>query len=439
MFGAEEFCFSTVCFLKNSICRMNDLNTSESKEPVSLNKLALDILERESEPFINKIKCGYDFSKSTEQMYGAESDVGSTDSRYANIRQTLDYSYHSHYSQERMRLQDAIVDYFLTATLRAMDREDVVFCRGPFAKPWIVFTAGAMGAGKSHMLKWLDQQNYFPYRRFVRVDPDEIRQLLPELRFYRENEMSTAGTKTHKEAGFIVEILTMASLLDGRNVVVDGSLQDKDWYAFYFRKLKEVSPQHQIAIIHVTAPWEQVNARAARRASKTGRVIPLDTLLRTFQQVPDSVRALSALADVDYTVEINNSEEQGEPTLITQGESWANFRLRWRTFCSEGKDAEEYMEMIDSGDHISTAKLHCDHSTKTSFTYQAEQDLLSMEECNKDFCRVPRLPSVTHCILKTEGEAVIVVKRRSSEPQEPYFIPSFNQSHSYCLVGDHDV
>ena len=37
-----------------------------------------------------------------------------------------------------------------------------------------------MGAGKSRVLAWLCHHGYFPLESFVRVDPDNIRILLPE-------------------------------------------------------------------------------------------------------------------------------------------------------------------------------------------------------------------------------------------------------------------
>ena len=39
----------------------------------------------------------------------------------------------------------------------------------------MVFTAGAMGSGKSWTMHWLQERGYFPLESFVVVDPDAIR------------------------------------------------------------------------------------------------------------------------------------------------------------------------------------------------------------------------------------------------------------------------
>jgi hypothetical protein len=63
---------------------------------------------------------------------------------FAHIRETLDYEYHSNYTFERQMLQDAIIKEFLTSAV--LQDKDGEICTTP-TEPWIVFTAGAMGAG----------------------------------------------------------------------------------------------------------------------------------------------------------------------------------------------------------------------------------------------------------------------------------------------------
>mmetsp|Transcript_27440 Transcript_27440/g.35969 ORF Transcript_27440/g.35969 Transcript_27440/m.35969 type:complete len:450 (-) Transcript_27440:219-1568(-) len=288
----------------------------------------------------------YDFNITTEEAYAikGEEKPSFEGERYGSLRAPLDYQYHRHYRAKRQHLQNSIVDYFMTE----INREGVRYCRGPMAQPWIIFTAGVMGVGKSHTIKYLDQQGYFPYSCFVKVDPDEIRQLLPELAGYAEHDMASAGTKTHKEAGFIVEILTLAALRDGRNVLVDGSLRDSEWHTLYFKKLKEEYPEYKIGIIHITAPEEQIFQRAAKRAETTGRVVPENLLKETLEQVPASVDILSQLPEVNYTIRISNNDNE-EPAVCTPGESWLHFKTLWETTCAQDVDAEQYKGLFGFG------------------------------------------------------------------------------------------
>jgi hypothetical protein len=63
--------------------------------------------------------------------------------KYSHIRKTLDYTYHSSYTFERQKLQDAII----TDMLHEAFILDVDGNVGSVPEqPWIVFTAGAMGA-----------------------------------------------------------------------------------------------------------------------------------------------------------------------------------------------------------------------------------------------------------------------------------------------------
>ena len=92
--------------------------------------------------------------------------------KYSHIRKTLDYTYHCNYTFERQKLQDAIITDILHEAF-VMDPDGNVGTVP--TEPWIVFTAGAMGAGKSHTMNILVKKHRFPLHAFVMVDPDEIR------------------------------------------------------------------------------------------------------------------------------------------------------------------------------------------------------------------------------------------------------------------------
>lgn len=65
-----------------------------------------------------------------------------------------------------------------------------------------------------------------------------------------------------QKAGFISEILTLAALQGGKNVLQDGSLRDSEWYKTYFHRLRKEFPDVRQSIIHVTAPPDAVFQRA---------------------------------------------------------------------------------------------------------------------------------------------------------------------------------
>jgi len=197
------------------------------------------------------------FNLSTEDVYQqASAQQMIFHGKYKQIRSQLDYSFHKSYSRKRVFFQDQVIDSMLD------ENEFVLFQSAQnctrVSRPWLIFTAGAMGAGKSHTIKILHQKGRFPLQSFTTVDPDRIRHRLPEFESYVEHNPEHAGELTRKESGLIAEVLTEAALERGHNVLVDGSLRDADWYQNYIQSLRHNHPQLRLAILHVTAPRESV-------------------------------------------------------------------------------------------------------------------------------------------------------------------------------------
>jgi len=271
---------------------------------------------------------------SSEQNYQASSSAEEKSDLlfhglFASIRETLDYSFHQHYTKQRQMLQDNIIRHLLNAPI--INDKDGNVCTTP-TKPWIVFTAGVMGAGKSYTMKKLVSKGRFPMMAFVAVDPDEIRRYLPEYSIYIEENPEMAGELTNKESGLIAEILTLAALRSGKNVLVDGSLRDFRWYQRYFQRLRDDFPILRQAIIHVSAPREAVFERAASRAISTGRVVPRKLLEEALEQVPKAVQILSPI--VDYVSEVHNAAGSDDVDLVKGGKAWGDFQRQWIQTCS---------------------------------------------------------------------------------------------------------
>lgn len=248
---------------------------------------------------------GFDYTKSTEENYGVHHFLGD----FATIRPLLDYTYHRKYSDARTMVQDQLIKKILNKG----DHD-----KASLLLPWVVFTAGAMGAGKGYVVRWMDKNGYLPLRKFVCVDPDAIRQELPEWPGYVKVNPELAGQRTQKEAGCIAEILGYAALRKRYNVIFDGSLRDCRWYKKYFAKLRDEYPGIRLMILHITADREEVLRRAEERAKRTGRVVPPKILLDSMEAVPISVRALAPLAD--FVCEVQNFGVGQEPRILrTEG------------------------------------------------------------------------------------------------------------------------
>lgn len=253
----------------------------------------------------------YDYSKSTS--YNHADPNAQLRREYYTARVGLDYYHHVRYSMERQAIQDSIIRQLLSFEDMQRGRPVVGsewkrvvrgsrLVRQP-RQPWCIFTAGAMGAGKTHVMCALDRHGLVPLNRFVRVDMDRIRDLLPETREYVRRDKTTAGAMTQLETGAIAEIVSEEALARGLNVWIDSSLRDSTWWSTELARIRRTYP-HRLAIVHVTASWEQVQRREERRGEQTGRRIPEAVLRSVFEQVPRSVDALAPL--VDERIEIDN-------------------------------------------------------------------------------------------------------------------------------------
>lgn len=270
-------------------------------------------LDRETSPALESgfvVRADYDYERSTAENYAAKDENMTFFGKHTKIREQLDYTYHTVYLEERQLLQDVIIKEFLNAEVS--DAEFDMSCQAP-TDPWIVFTAGAMGAGKSHAINWLHDHDYFPLDAFVTSDPDQIRDMLPETREYNLKDSDTCGERTQKEANYIAEILTETALQEGKNIIVDGSLRDHEWYDQYFKKLRRRYPGLKIAIIHVHASPDVVRKRAAARAKVTGRAVPSEVIMESINQLPISLKVL--VPQTDFFAKLQN--EGPSPELAT--------------------------------------------------------------------------------------------------------------------------
>jgi len=208
---------------------------------------------------------GYDWRRSTSENH--RNPAAPLRHEFAASRARLDYSWHVHYSLRRQEQQDAIIrrmlrdgavggaEHATPAGRGVLQGLRQVLSRwqqqrrgavGAPAQPWAIFTAGCMGAGKTHVMELLDENGLLPLSSFVRIDVDRIRAALPETRTYERLNAQTAGLLTQLEAGCIAEVATEEAFRRGFHVWVDSSLRDRLWWSRELRRLRRVYPAHRL-------------------------------------------------------------------------------------------------------------------------------------------------------------------------------------------------
>jgi len=234
--------------------------------------------------------------KSTADLHSRDDHVFVGD--FVESRAKVDFSYHSNYQLERQLFQDGIIHKYL----RFGKSVDL---------PKIIFTAGVMGSGKGHVLKKMENSGQIHLQDYIWIDPDQLKNELPEMRSYIHFDPKTAGTKVHKESGFIEEIILAEALKRNKNIIVDGSLTSLVRHKKLFEFIRRDYPQYKIEIIHVVVDIERIRERIQKRGEQTGRFVPMERVEYAYTQVPKTVEALTPLVSKVLTID-NNEEEESE-------------------------------------------------------------------------------------------------------------------------------
>lgn len=247
---------------------------------------------------------------------------------FSTARSKLDYSYHLPPAEARQELQDFILSRVVDSSSSDSEEAKPACSTVKPSKPWIVFSAGAMGVGKGYVLSSLYNSKLFPLDKFLIIDPDMLKNELPEMSGYLQADPSTAATKVHRESTQMADVLLEFALSKKVPILVDGSLRDVDYYKGLFEKIsKEFG--YRIGIILVTAEPSTIHDRANQRAEKTGRAVPEDLINESIEQAPASVEQLAPYADVVF--EIANDDD-APLRLVSRGDektTWTDFSNTW--------------------------------------------------------------------------------------------------------------
>ena len=83
-----------------------------------------------------------------------------------------------------------------------------------------------MGAGKSHTVRWMWEAGHFPLEAIVHLDPDLFKTAMPEWDGYVALDPMSAGQRTQRESGYLVEIAQAAAMAERRRVSAGGRRED---------------------------------------------------------------------------------------------------------------------------------------------------------------------------------------------------------------------
>lgn len=201
------------------------------------------------------------------------------------------------YSEDRKKLHDEIVKMFISdrgVNPEVNNSEAILMC-------------GGSGTGKSRVIEKIIGSN-----GYVLVDPDKIKELLPEYAKAKGEGKPEAADIVHEESSDIALLLLKSSIKDELPLIYDGTMKNIDKYNGTLRDLK--SKGYTIQIVAVDASVEVAYDRAKKRYMESGRVVEREVVENSNHLV---ARAFQALRDkVDMYIVLENSSNNSDPEII---------------------------------------------------------------------------------------------------------------------------
>jgi predicted kinase len=199
------------------------------------------------------------------------------------------------YTPERQALHKKIIDSFLNEGFDSTDEKKVVPKKvPPSEKPVSLFMMGTTASGKSTARAQVDINVFDKYSAVV-VDPDAIKEMLPEYQQSVAASAKDAAWICHDESSDIAKKINAEALKQNKNVIVDGTGKNLE-------KMQKKINNSRNSGYHISAlmphvPYEDCVKRADDRAEKKGRYVPHEIIKECADHVGKNFMALQGQFD----------------------------------------------------------------------------------------------------------------------------------------------
>lgn len=167
-----------------------------------------------------------------------------------------------------------------TVEERTAIREAAVAARGDNPLE-ALYTAGGSASGKTTVLG--NNPELRPTNA-LQVDPDAIKEHIPEYVALRAKRDPYAAAAVHLESGDLARRLAHEGIDLGLNVVMDGTGNGEPGEFMEQIDLTR-NAGYKVHLFYVTIPTKEAERRAAMRADEEGRLVPLPTVRETHAKV----------------------------------------------------------------------------------------------------------------------------------------------------------
>lgn len=217
---------------------------------------------------------------------------------YHSLRSKLDYTFHQTYSKKRQLFQDKLLNQHFK-----------FFECTPQKEAKLIYTAGCMGAGKTHSIKKLAVDLSIDLDNTIIIDPDKFKEMIPEYQDMKKKSPEQAGTHFHLESAILSELALEIALNNSYHIICDGSMVDHQWFGKEINRIRQQYPSYigRMVIIYVQADWNKIIKRVESRCTITKRCVDQKKLNFIYHQIPKSIENLKN--KVDQVIYINNNDQ----------------------------------------------------------------------------------------------------------------------------------
>lgn len=157
-----------------------------------------------------------------------------------------------------------------------------------------IMTMGAPASGKSSAVRAALGDDD---KHFVRIDPDSIKEKLPEYQKFLDpkNTYRGAAAHVHEESSYLAKQVMKDAISQGHNMIVDGTGANLEKFAAKLKAIKAAGYEVHVMMPHIEL--SEGRARRDARAEHTGRFVPDAELEKGYKGIPRNVSAIAKMAD----------------------------------------------------------------------------------------------------------------------------------------------
>ncbi len=167
-----------------------------------------------------------------------------------------------YFSPERSRLHEEILNQFLKEGQSN-------------GYPKLIFLGGPSGSGKSTIINIFKNEKFLKLEQFLVIDPDKIKEHLPEYQALLKSNPNEAARVVHEESSYLAKVLFRAAINRDKNIVYDSTFSSLNAHTIH--QMMEAgggTVDYTRIWVSVTADPAVIDKRLADRAKATGRHIP---------------------------------------------------------------------------------------------------------------------------------------------------------------------